>query len=150
MKSAKEVSFPIYPHLKKFIYQFYSIPKDQMVRVTMRTSMGIAMKHLLREKKKANLKEVERYTDRLCLLLVGEFEDLECRPSFIANFNIHYDRIFKEKLCIWVIAQHEVAIPASRSIKNFLEHFNIKESEYSYETAQRHWLRFRNEFKNHA
>lgn len=141
---ARLIDFPIFPHLKKFIYSFYDYPTSEPIEINMRMSLGIAMKHVLREKKKANLKNLERYEERIQLLIGGEFLDLELRPAYIVNFNMHYDRMFKEFMYTWIKAQELSGINNRQSIQAFLQRFNIKENEYSYDAAQRQWLRFKN------
>lgn len=141
----KEVDFPILPHLKKYIYQFYKIDKNMPVRVTVRSSLGIAMKHVLRERKKVNRKVLDRYTERITFSLSDSFANLELRSSFIIQFNVEYDRVFKENMRTWIMAQYDSGINNRLSIMNFLKFYNIKESEYSYDSAQRDWTRFKNQ-----
>ncbi len=141
----KERTISTYPHLKKFIYKFYDIHKDEPVRITMRSSMGIAMKHALKEKKKVHPKEIERMRAHMNVVISSHrLADMELRLSILHNWNLEYDRIFKEHLCTWVKAQFNAGINNRQGILNFLAEYNIKESEYSYDNAQRHWLRFKN------
>lgn len=141
---SKEIEFPILPHLKKYIYKFYRLEVSTPVKVTMHSSLGIAMKHVLREKKKANKKDLDRYAERMLFILPSDMCTLEIRSSFVVNFNVHYDRIFKEQMRQWVQAQWEAGINNRVALQNFLAYYNIKDHEYSYDNAQRDWLRFKN------
>lgn len=152
MNKPNLVTVSILPHLKKFIYKFYDLPKDQPVKVEMTSSMGIAMKFALRDKKKLH----RNYSDKLNeesiqFELCHRLKKLSLSPALIKSFNQHYHRIFKEQMRLWVMAQWEVGINNRQAIMSFLKYFNIKENEYSYESAQRDWLRFKNkESKNNG
>lgn len=141
---SKEVDLSILPHLKKFIYKFYDLPEGLPVEVNLKNGMGIAMKHVLREKKKLHKSYNERLSDSITFVISSDLAHLSLTPAFLLNFNLHFDRIFKEHLRQWVIAQWELGISNRQAIKNFLNCYKIKESEYSYDNAQRDWLRFKN------
>lgn len=139
----KIVDFPILPHLKKYIYTFYRLDKSEPVPVNMRSSIGIAMKHILREKKKVNKKDIDRYSERVSFDLCDRLGRFQLKYSLVIQFNIEYDRVFKENLRQWVMAQFENGVNNRVAVMNFLKYYNIKEDEYSYESAYRDWLRFK-------
>lgn len=136
----KVVDFPIYPHLKKFIINFYNYQKLDVIPVGMNSSIGIAMKHVIREKKPLQ-REIEKMTERIRFELCDEISNFEIRNSYVIAFNKAYNKMFKDQMMIWVNAQWKAGINNRQSIINFLQEFNIKESEYSYDSAYRHLTR---------
>ena len=138
----KSFTIPILPHLKKFILKFHRTNEPLKVEAT--NSVGIVLQRVVTNKKKVNPKDIDRYTDRLRVDLNKVISNWECRPSYLIMFNVEYDRFFKECLFTWVLSQENMGINNSQAIKNFLEYYNIREDEYSWNTAFRAWTRWKN------
>ena len=138
----KIVDFPIYPHLKKFILKFYDLREGEVVQVGMNNSIGIAMKHVIREKKPLQ-RDIEKMTDRIQFELCTDIAHCEIRYSYIIAFNKSYNKVFKDHLILWIKAQAKAGINARQSVINFLKEYELDENEYSYDSAYRHWTRFK-------
>jgi hypothetical protein len=139
---SREIEIPILPHLKKFINKFYQF-NGEPFEVTLDNPIGIAMKHVLKDRKKVDLKLVERCTTTARFQLASDFTKYELRMSFICQFNREFDRIFKNMMYLWIMAQFEVGINNRVAVKNFLRQFEISDNEYSYESAYRAWSRYK-------
>lgn len=144
MKSTKTVEIAIFPHLKKFILKHYKIEPGEPVYVSMHNTLGITMKHVLKEKVKISNRHQNRLTEKITLELCKSLSGRELRRSYLLQFNIEYDRVFKDFYRVWVTGMTTEKVPESEAIKRFLEYYNIKETEYSYLSAQRDWSRFKN------
>lgn len=139
----REVEIKVLPHLKKFILKFYK--QQQPVKVDFNTSMGMAFDSILR-KKAVYRKDRDRYTASLRFLLNDDLSKLSLQHSFLIQFNVVYDRIFKEQLYSWVMGQAYLAASDSQAVRNFLAYYSISESELSFDTARTIYLRYKTDY----
>lgn len=58
----------------------------------------------------------------------------------------HLHKVMQANMLNFVEAQVLAGLPAQRALKNFLDHYNITEDDYSLETAYTAWKRFKSVF----
>ncbi|GHE64852.1 hypothetical protein [Roseivirga thermotolerans] len=139
----KEVEIKLLPHLKKFIPKFYK--QSEPIKVDFNTSLGTAFHSVLR--KKFNYKkDRERYTSSLRFLLNQDLSKLSLEHQFLVQFNVEYDRIFKENLYSWVLGQSYLCTSDSQAVRNFLNYYNITEDDLKFESARTMYLRYKTDY----
>jgi len=136
------ITIPIYPHLKKFILAEFELTEP--VKVEKHSLLGRQIYPLLRSPKRYQVKTDLKESLRVVLSRPMEKFEREGKRSKLALINKYYDKLFKICMYNWVQGQYNAGIPASQAIKNYLSYYQIREEEYSYEAAQRAWLRHRN------
>ncbi|MCO6367837.1 hypothetical protein GBO34_00730 [Roseivirga pacifica] len=142
----KEVEIKVLPHLKKFIPKFFK--QQEPVKVDFNTSMGTAFNSVLRKKSNYR-KDRDRYTSSMRFLLNDDLSKLSLQHQYLVQFNVEFDRIFKESMYSWVLAQSNLCASDSQAVRNFLEYYNINEGELSFDSAYTMYNRYKKEyFKN--
>ncbi len=135
------VRVPIRPHLKKFILKHYKM--EEPVPVQLPSLLGQQVFSLLRDRTRAK-RINDKYTEVLTLVFCKEISRREVRLAKIILINHYFEKIFKSSMYLWTIAQDMEGRPAYHGIKDFLRYFGITEKEYSFESAHRAWLRYKN------
>lgn len=146
--TCKVVTFPVYPHVKKFIYGFYGIPEGQEIQLEHHTSLHVAMTACIRGKQRKHTARdessgTERFTDSISIVLTSSLSRLTLTNPIIVRFSNEFDKIFKEAFYQWVTAQDKVGINNSEAIRSFMREYSLTEDDYSLENFRRLWLRFR-------
>lgn len=134
-----------YSHLKKFIVQFFKSDEDGNIRVDKHSSLGVVMSEILRNPKKVNLKEVDRYNTTISLSLNKELSEISMTNRIALRFNSQMDILFKEHFRQWIIAKVDEGVNASEAIRKFKSKYGVNESDYSFENIYRDWTRYKND-----
>lgn len=139
----KEVQISVLPHLRKFILKFHK--QQEPVKVDFNSSLGVAFNSVLR-KKNSYRKDRERYTSKLRFLLNDDLSKLSLHWAYLHQFNVEYDRIFKEQLYMWVMAQASLMVSDSEAIRNFLAYYDISEGDLSFDSARTMYNRYKTDY----
>lgn len=136
------VSFPIYPHLKKFIVKKFESDMvgftpdgNEIINVSVTSSLGIYMTHALKSKKTLQ-RDLDRMTDEIHFSLCHDLPKHSLRQGYLIYFNRTFDRLFKENMQTWVDAQFRAGVNNTQSIMAFLDHYKINETDYSFHSAR--------------
>lgn len=146
--SCRIVTIRTYPHIKKFIEKFYRTDEEGTVRIDSHTMAGVLIGITLDNKHKIAATKVERMSVEMSLSLNTKNSRKSLTNPVLLQFNIEFDKLFKEQLYNWVIAQSKVGVPVSDAIRNFMKEYKIYEGEYSYDNAYRAWIRYKNDEYN--
>lgn len=137
---------PVFPHLKKFISKTYG---TGMIRTEETTVLGRLVTAALRDNRinKGYKGLYGQYspTAEIQLWLTKEQTELGPRLNKLIRLNLDMDRVFKEALTGWIIAQEDSGMMAYTACKAFLKFYNIDDSEYSLDAAYKHWQRYKKE-----
>lgn len=139
----KEVEIKLLPHLKKFILKFYK--QSEPVRVDFDMSIASVFDSVLR-RKNIYRKDRDRYTAPLRFLLNKRLSELSLEHKYLVQFNVEFDRIFKDNLNQWVLAQANVGVSDSQAVRDFLDYYNIREDELSFDTARSMHRRYKTDY----
>ncbi len=147
--NCKVITFPVYPHLKKFIYRFYEIPDQREIDLEryIHTSMYVAITATIKSKRKKKTSRdeysgTERYTDQISFILTASLSKHTLINPILIRFSNEFDKVFKESFYQWVIAQEHAGINNSEAVRTFKSKYGITENDYSTDNFRRLWLRF--------
>jgi hypothetical protein len=143
--SCKIVTIKTYPHLKKFMKKFYPQNSDGSTRIDDHRMAGVLLGITLDKKHKVSQKYTDRMTDEIRLSLNRRISRKSLTNAVLLQYNVEFDKLFKDQLCLWIIAQSKLGVTASESIANFREEYKIYEGDYSTENMYRAWTRFKND-----
>ncbi len=135
------ITLPTKPHLKKFILKVYG---PEPIKVREDSNMGRHIMSILIDKREAGDNHNDQYTERLKISLSQDMSKRSPRIKKLLRLNFFIDNDFKESLYIWVFGQINAGINPYNATRNFCEHFNFDETEYTHDAAQRAWLRYIN------
>lgn len=112
--------------------------------MSMRSLLGTLTYSILISRRKV-ARSNERYEETITLKFCDDLSNMETRISSLVMINTYLDKLFKDVMVAWVIAQDNVGITPYQSVQNFLAKYDITESEYQLTSAYRHWMRYKND-----
>lgn len=149
---ANHYTIPVYPHVRKFIRQTYATHFDKKTfHLTEHVTPGKLVTMALREKRSRNHlcaigtgrpESAQKITDEITIALTTHQMNLSPRLSKLYRLNIDFDNLFKEHMITFLVAQYSMGTPVFHACKNFLEQYEIKETQFSVDTAYKYWQRW--------
>ena len=140
---SKIVKIPFLPHIKKFILVHYKVEEPLPVPAKLNNLLGKIINAVL-----IGEKEVQKANDRCTTHLTMEFgkrlAERELRISKLMLLNRYFDKMFKDHMVQWILAQTDLGITEMEAIRRFLNFYKITEDEYSLLIAHRQWMRHKN------
>jgi hypothetical protein len=138
----------LYPYVKKYIIKKYFSRKKSPYKVDEHDMVGkILICVILDKRNQKRIKALKGATEQLVVSLNQDMNRHSASQAKLQRANFYFDKMFKDALIEWIIASTYKKVDTknvSLSIKNFLEYYNIEESEYSYDTAYKYWTRWAN------
>lgn len=132
----------VFPHLKKFIAKTYGAG---VIRTDESTVLGRLVTAALRDNRiRKDFNHLDwhmKTTAQITIQLTTEQAGLSPRTSKLGRLNLDMDRVFKESLSGWILAQKEAGVMAYTACKSFLQFYGIDDSEYSLDAAYKYWQR---------
>lgn len=142
--TATTFTIPIKPHLKKFLLHGKRRQQEPL-KVTERSTLGVCIMKILAEKRNWKFEKVlEDYTERITIIPGKEMLERSPRLHRLVYINVDLEKVFKECLYVWVAAQSKAGVPEYEACKNFIDHYSIRQNEYTYDAAERAWRRYKN------
>lgn len=139
----KVVRIPIKPYLKKFILIHYKLTEPVPLNIS--SLLGHQVYAMLVVKRKS-LRSNDVFTDNIEMeFRAPAIRKLAYRMGYVVRINHYFDKIFKDCMYTWAMAQDSVGYPPYQGLRDYLRHYGIKEEEYSFENAYRAWMRYKNE-----
>lgn len=136
------VEIPVYPHVKKLLL-YNVLDPEKPLKAEFHNRLGLTIRAILHskaEKSSAN----DRMTELLKVEINDNISNMDHRLKRLVKINDYFDKDFKEIMMHSIRDQMHSGIPALQATKNFLRRIGVTESEYSYESAYRAWLREKN------
>jgi len=133
----------VFPHLKKFIAKTYGAG---VIRTEESTVLGRLVTATLREKRISKFSAIDwphhlKPSESLTIQLTVEQARLSPRLNKLDRINLDMDKVFKESLAGWILAQTEAGRMAYTACKSFLEFYGIDDNEYSLDAAYKYYQR---------
>jgi len=132
----------VFPHLKKFIAKTYGAG---VIRTDESTVFGRLVTAALRDNRiRKDFNHLDwhmKTTAQISIQLTTEQSGLGPKLGKLGRLNLDMDRVFKESLSGWILAQKQAGVMAYTACKAFLEFYGIDDSEYSLDAAYKHWQR---------
>lgn len=92
--------------------------------------------------KKSKPVDYDEYTDTLDIALPSSITDYSYNRVKLSLINETYYQKFKQDMFLFITAQRSAGLSIQKAIENFLQYYNVKDEEYSIETARREWNRY--------
>lgn len=142
----KHFRVPVLPYLKKYLEKHVFCGQTAPYKLEEDTLIGKQFMSLIIDARKKDMmgdKKIE-----MTAVIEVELSKMmaERSPSIrkLIPISFYLDKLFKDHLIVWIKSAEHYGIRPSPASKDFLAHFGIQESEYTYDAAYRHWLRYKN------
>ena len=133
----------VYPHVKKFMNHKYA-HSNGIFRAEEYSVVGKLVTYAIIDKRgwrSHNDQVRDRLTASIRIELTKDQLTRGPRGASLQRLNIDLDGLFKDALMQWIEAQNSSGIPVHAACKNFLEHYNLDETDYSLDSAYKYWQR---------
>lgn len=145
ISNRRQYSLPIFPHLKKFIVKNYGAG---VITTEEGTVLGRIVTAVLRENRTRKFSARDwphhlQTTAMITIRLTTDQAGLSPKLSKLMRINLDMDKVFKDSLVGWILAQGEAGILAYPACKSFLDYYGIDSNEYSLDAAYKYWQRAR-------
>jgi hypothetical protein len=146
-EARKEYTIPTFPHLKKFMLKTEP-HKGSVILVDEYSVLGKVITLALLDRRA--WKEVSAFntsersaklTESIKLILTKEQSEMAVRQSKLLRINIDMDRVFKSHLLTFIEAKKQDGTPVRIACKNFLQYLDLDDSDYSLDSAYKHYQR---------
>ncbi len=140
MSEKTTIKIPTKTHLKKFLLKMYDTKEP--FKLDMNTSLGRNLMSSMVDKiEYVNISDL--YQDTLQVTLSKRFEKRGPRIKRLIYINALLEEMFKEHMILWIYAKSDEGVNPNQSTKDFLQFFNIDESEYTYAAAYKLWQKYK-------
>lgn len=139
---------PIKPQFKKWLIKRH---KAEPIKVHEDSTIGQRIMSILLDKReKVNgISKINNIKDQLTETITVELSDVMMKRSprigKLTQLNTFFEKDFKDDLYLWVQCAVTYGINEYTATRNFCEHFDFQEGEYTHDAAQRAWLRYKND-----